>query len=93
MIRDKQLFVGTVNRSLVHPREIFKEAYLLSASFLICIHNHPSGSVEPSEEDIRLTEQLFEIGMILGIVVLDHMIIGKYGYYSFYENGRISLSK
>lgn len=93
VIRDKQLFVGTVNRSLVHPREIFKEAYLLSASFLICIHNHPSGNVEPSEEDIRMTEQLFEIGMILGIMVLDHMIIGKYGYYSFYENGRISLSK
>ena len=93
VIRDKRLFIGTVNRSLVHPREIFKEAYLLSASFLICIHNHPSGNVDPSMEDIRLTERLSEIGFILGIVVLDHMIIGKYGYYSFYENGRISLSK
>ncbi len=93
VIRDKRLFIGTVNRSLVHPREIFKEAYLLSASFLICIHNHPSGNVDPSMEDIRLTERLSEIGFILGIVVLDHMIIGKYGYYSFYENGKISLSK
>ena len=93
VIRDKRLFIGTVNRSLVHPREIFKEAYLLSASFLICIHNHPSGNVDPSMEDIRLTKRLSEIGFILGIVVLDHMIIGKYGYYSFYENGKISLSK
>lgn len=93
VIRDKRLFIGTVNRSIIHPREIFKEAYLLSASFILCVHNHPSGNVEPSREDIQMTNNLIEIGQILGIGVLDHVIIGQNNYYSFYENGKISLLK
>ena len=89
IIKSKLLFKGTLDRSVVHPREIFKEAYLLSASSLICIHNHPSGSIEPSSEDLFLTKMLKEIGEIMGIKVEDHIIIGKEKYYSFFENGDI----
>ncbi len=86
IIKDKLLFIGTINESLIHPREIFKEAYLLSASSIICIHNHPSGNVNPSNNDIIMTKQLVEAGKILGIKVLDHIIIGKNNYYSFNDN-------
>ncbi len=86
VIDERMLFKGTINRSLVHPREIFKEAYLLSASAIICIHNHPSGNVTPSIEDVELTNKLVDIGKLLGIQVLDHIIIGNDNYYSFYEN-------
>lgn len=87
IIKDKLLFIGTINQSLVHPREVFKEAYLLSASSIICIHNHPSGNVNPSNNDIIITKQLKEVGKLLGINVIDHIIIGKDSYYSFNDNG------
>lgn len=87
----KLLFMGTVNISTVHPRELFKHAYLLSASFIICIHNHPSGDVNPSSVDIELTEQLVSIGSLQKIPILDHIIIGDVKYYSFYENNRIAV--
>lgn len=86
IIRDKLLFIGTINYSVVHPREIFKEAYMLSASAIICVHNHPSGNVFPSKEDREITQKLEEVGMVLGIKVLDHIIVGKETYYSFLEN-------
>ena len=89
IISSKLLFKGTVDRSLVHPREVFKEAYLLSASSIICIHNHPSGNINPSKEDCFLTKMLKEVGEIMGIEVNDHIIIGKDKYYSFFENGEI----
>lgn len=89
LIEEKLLFIGTLNRSIVHPREIFKNAYLLSASTIICIHNHPSGDTLPSKEDIMLTNMLVKIGKIQGINVIDHIIIGNNNYYSFYENGDI----
>ncbi len=89
VIKDKLLFIGTINQSLVHPREIFKEAYLLSASSIICVHNHPSGNVIPSKEDLLITDKLVEIGNLFGIKILDHIIIGKSNYYSFYENNNI----
>ena len=87
IIKDKLLFIGTINQSLVHPREVFKEAYLLSASSIICIHNHPSGNINPSNNDIIITKQLKEVGLLLGINVLDHIIIGNDNYYSFNDNG------
>lgn len=87
IIKDKLLFIGTINQSLVHPREVFKEAYLLSATSIICIHNHPSGNVNPSNNDIIITKQLKEVGTLLGINVLDHIIIGRDNYYSFNDNG------
>lgn len=89
IINKKLLFIGTLNQSLVHPREVFKEAYSLSASSIICVHNHPSGNIVPSENDLHLTQKLVEIGQFLGIRILDHMIIGGNSYYSFLENGKI----
>lgn len=89
IITDQRLFIGTINYSVVHPREIFKEAYKLSASFIICIHNHPSGNVMPSKEDITITENLVKIGDLLNVKVIDHIIISKTNYYSFFENNNI----
>lgn len=89
-IDKKLLFQGTVNFSLVHPREVFKEAYLLSSSYIICIHNHPSGNATPSKNDIELTHKLKQIGDLHGIILLDHIIIGKGNYYSFYEDNNLS---
>ena len=86
VIETKLLFMGTLNQSIVHPREVFKEAYLLSASSIICIHNHPSGNVQPSKDDIELTKRLSSIGMLMGIKLIDHLIIGSTEYFSFLEN-------
>ncbi len=83
VIERKLLFMGTINRSLVHPREVFKNAYLCSASSIVCVHNHPSGDVRPSREDIRLTEALVKIGDLNAIPVIDHVIVGEESYYSF----------
>ncbi len=89
VIERRLLFMGTINRSIVHPREIFKYAYLNSASAIICMHNHPSGDITPSREDIRLTESLVELGKLNAIPVLDHIISSENDYYSFYEDGKI----
>lgn len=88
-IDKKLLFKGTVNYSLVHPREIFKEAYILSSSFIICIHNHPSGDSSPSNNDVEITRRIKEISNIHGIGLLDHIIIGDNNYYSFYEDNNL----
>ena len=89
----KKLFVGSINYSIAHPREIFKNAYLISASFIICIHNHPSGDPTPSKEDINLTKNLNEIGKMHAIYLVDHLIIGKDCYFSFYENNCVLNTK
>lgn len=86
LIERKLLFMGTVDRSIVHPREVFKNAYLCSASSFICIHNHPSGDVMPSKADIEITKTLVEIGRIQGIDLIDHLILSDNNYFSFYEN-------
>ena len=90
LIGKELLFVGTVNKSIVHPREIFKYAYLYSASSIVCIHNHPSGDVTPSKEDIEITKALVQIGNVQKIPILDHIIIGDNNYYSFSDNGQIN---
>lgn len=89
IIDDKLLFIGTVNYSLIHPREIFKEAYLCGASAIICVHNHPGGNPIPSKQDFDMTKNLVEVSKFLGIKLLDHIIICKNNYYSFLENGDI----
>ncbi len=89
IIHEKLLFIGTVNYSLVHPRDIFKEAYILNATSFICIHNHPSGDVSPSKEDIEITNRIKQIGLLMGLALIDHVIVGKNNYYSFLENGKI----
>lgn len=91
IINEKLLFIGTANYSLVHPREIFKEAYLLGATAIICVHNHPGGNPLPSSQDYDVTNNLIEAGKILGIKLLDHVIICKNNYYSFLENNDISF--
>lgn len=85
IIEDKLLFIGTINYSMVHPREIFNQAYLLGATAIILIHNHPSGIVMPSQNDIDTTSKLCEVGNLLGVPVIDHIIIGENEYYSFFE--------
>ncbi len=79
--------IGSLNASIVHPREVFKAAILNNASRIICLHNHPSGDPEPSKEDIEITRRLVEAGEIIGIEVLDHVIIGEQRYLSMKERG------
>lgn len=89
VIERKLLFMGTINRSTVHPREIFKYAYLNSASGIICVHNHPTGDTTPSKDDIMLTKALVETGIMSGIPIIDHVITGEEDYYSFFEDDKI----
>jgi len=89
VITEKLLFMGTLDYSIVHPREVFKEACIVSASSIICVHNHPSGNVIPSKNDFEITNKLIEIGDLFGIKIVDHVIIGSTKYYSFLENGDI----
>ena len=78
---------GTINTSLVHPREVFKRALLNNARYIMVAHNHPSGDPNPSKEDIQITERLKEAGNLLGINLLDHIIVGEDKYISFKEKG------
>lgn len=78
--------IGTINRTLIHPREVFVEAIKENATAIILVHNHPSGRAEPSNADIETTESLIQASMIIGIPILDHIIIDKEGYYSFLEH-------
>jgi DNA repair protein RadC len=80
--------VGTLNASLVHPREVFKMALMVNAASVIVTHNHPSGNIEPSSEDIAITKQLVEAGRIFGIPLHDHIIVTEgNNYTSFAEHG------
>ena len=79
--------VGTINKAIVHPREVFKTAILSNAANVIAFHNHPSGDTEPSQQDIQLTNRLYEAGELLGIKLLDHLIIGDGTFTSLKEKG------
>lgn len=81
--------VGSLNQSIVHPREVFKTALLSSAAAIILVHNHPTGDPSPSSEDIAITRRLKEAGELLGIRVLDHVIVGSEGVCSFVERGLV----
>jgi len=89
LLERKLLFMGTINNSITHPREIFKEAYKLSASSIVCMHNHPSNDIRPSRADIHFTNNLVKIGKLHGIPIVDHIIVGEDNYYSFYEHNNI----
>lgn len=80
-------FIGTLFKSMVHPGEVFAEAISDRAAGIIFVHNHPSGNIEPSEEDFAVTERLVSIAMIMGIDVIDHIIVGKNGHFSFQSEG------
>jgi DNA repair protein RadC len=83
----KDLSIGSLSSSVVHPREIFSEAIRKSSSSIIVCHNHPSGDPTPSQEDINITRRLFEVGKLIGIDLLDHLIIGDGNYVSLKEKG------
>ncbi|WP_275584396.1 RadC family protein [Pullulanibacillus pueri] len=87
VIHRQTVFIGSLNASIVHPREVFKEALKRSAASIICFHNHPSGDPTPSREDIDVTKRLVECGMLLGIDVLDHIVIGDRKFISLKEKG------
>lgn len=86
IIKDEIVSIGTLNSFLIHPREVFKSAIKESANAIILVHNHPSGDIEPSEEDNKITEILFKAGDLLSIKVLDHVIIGHEKYYSYKDS-------
>ena len=88
-IKTRQVSQGLVNRTIAHPREIFTGPITDFAAAVIVAHNHPSGNLEPSREDIEITRRLKEAGDILGIPLLDHIIFSKKGYFSFMEEGEI----
>ena len=86
LIKRIEVFRGTLNEISVHPREVFKNAIVESASFIVIMHNHPSGDTTPSDKDIEFTNRIISTGKIVGIEVIDHIIISFSEYYSFMEN-------
>jgi DNA repair protein RadC len=89
ILKQEIISIGSLNANVVHPREIFKTACMISASSIIVAHNHPSGDPTPSREDIEITKKLYEAGKMMGIEVLDHVIIGYDRYYGFKESGQL----
>lgn len=87
IIQRQTIFIGSLNASIVHPREVFREAVKRSAASIIVVHNHPSGDPSPSQEDIHVTRRLLESGKLIGIDVLDHLIIGDRKFVSLKEKG------
>jgi len=89
VMHKQTIFIGSLNASIVHPREVYKEAIKRSAASIICLHNHPSGDPSPSREDVEVTRRLAESGKIIGIDLLDHIIIGENKFVSLKEKGYI----
>ncbi|MGA7627305.1 MAG: DNA repair protein RadC [Methanoregula sp.] len=89
VIRSRVVTIGILNHSLVHPREVFAGAITDRAASVICVHNHPSGTLEASPQDIAITKQLHEAGVLLGIQLLDHLIITRTGFSSMKEKGLV----
>jgi DNA repair protein RadC len=87
VLKQEVVSIGSLGANIVHPREIFKTACMISASSIIVAHNHPSGDPSPSREDIELTKNLSEAGKMIGIEMLDHVIIGYDKNYGFKESG------
>jgi len=89
LIKKERIFIGTLDNSVIHPREIFKPAIIESAAAIIIAHNHPSGDPSPSNDDIEITRKLKQAGTLIGIEVLDHIIIGNKTSYSFLDSSMI----
>jgi len=88
-INTRIISLGLVNRTLTHPREVFYPAVKDNAAAIVIAHNHPSGNLEPSQEDIEITRRLKQASAIMGIEILDHLIISFNGYYSFLEENKL----
>ncbi|MCF7931484.1 MAG: DNA repair protein RadC, partial [Acholeplasmataceae bacterium] len=91
LIKKETIFIGTINQTLIHPREIYKSAIKLSAAAIIFVHNHPSGDSTPSKADIQATKALMETSSIMGIDLIDHIIIGQYEFYSLKEQKKTRI--
>ena len=89
IIEKRVIHIGTLNQSLVHPREVFRPAILDNAAGIIIAHNHPSGTLEASRADVQITQRLKEVAKLVGIELLDHVIISREGYYSFSDEGSL----
>ena len=87
VVEKRVIHIGTLNQSMVHPREVFRPAILNNAAGVIISHNHPSGTLEASRADIQITQRLKEVAKLVGIELLDHVILSSQGYYSFAEEG------
>ena len=87
IIKKEVIHIGTLNQSLVHPREVYRPALINNAAGIIIAHNHPSGTLKASRADIGITERLQEAGKLMGIQLLDHVIVTELGFYSFTDNG------
>jgi DNA repair protein RadC len=87
VIEVRTVFIGTLNQSLVHPRELFADAIADRAAGVIVAHNHPSGTLTPSRPDIAVTDRLKEVGRLVGIDLLDHLILSSEGFFSFADEG------
>ncbi len=87
VINTRVIHIGTLNQSLVHPREVYRPAIEDNAAGIIIAHNHPSGTLEASRADVSITNRLKEVGKLVGIELLDHVILSKEGFYSFSEDG------
>jgi len=90
VIEKRIVTIGLLDKSPVHPREVFADVIADCAAAVIFVHNHPSGELEPSESDLNIHRQLTEAGKILGIQILDHIIVNRKGYYSFRETGLLT---
>jgi DNA repair protein RadC len=90
LLREVTVATGTVNACFIHPREVFRPAITESCCAIILVHNHPSGDLRPSEEDVALTRRVVEAGTLLGIKVLDHLIVGLGDYFSFLDAGLLA---
>jgi DNA repair protein RadC len=93
MLRVRVISVGCLDSTVVHPREVFREAAAAAAAAIVLFHNHPSGDPAPSADDVALTARMVDAGAVMGIDVLDHVILADQRYFSFAESGRLERSK
>ena len=90
LIEKRIVFIGTINQSIVHPREIFADAISDRAAGIVFVHNHPMDDPSPSDDDIGITDRLCEVARIVGIEVIDHIIVSKKDYFSFQAEGLLN---
>ena len=91
LIKKETIFIGTINQTLIHPREIYRHAIKCSAAAIIFVHNHPSGDSTPSKADYQSTSSLMESSDIIGIDLIDHIVIGHHEFYSLKEHKKTKL--
>lgn len=88
-----EISIGTLNAAIVHPRDVFRPAIVFAAAAVVIVHNHPSGDPQPSAEDFAVTTRLREVGQLVGIPILDHVVVGEGRYFSFLERGVLTSDK